>query len=105
MSGLITIYSIFSTSFCTFVCVSLIEFTLLIITLHFISKFHFFKAFIVTCCPLFYGASPVEVHHNLFLSSSYSKRLYSQDDEEEDELEASVRAWPSQSSISSADDG
>ncbi|XP_051740988.1 LOW QUALITY PROTEIN: titin-like [Ctenopharyngodon idella] len=33
------------------------------------------------------------------------KRLYSQDDEEEDELEASVRAWPSQSSISSADDG
>ncbi|XP_056107012.1 LOW QUALITY PROTEIN: cyclic nucleotide-gated cation channel beta-1-like [Rhinichthys klamathensis goyatoka] len=33
------------------------------------------------------------------------KRLYSQDDEEEEELETSVRAWPSQSSISSADDG
>ncbi|RXN24073.1 cyclic nucleotide-gated cation channel beta-1-like protein [Labeo rohita] len=47
--------------------------------------------------------SPVEPHHNL--SSSYSKRLYSQDDEEEEELETAVRAWPSQSSISSADDG
>ncbi|XP_043084333.1 LOW QUALITY PROTEIN: cyclic nucleotide-gated cation channel beta-1-like [Puntigrus tetrazona] len=34
-----------------------------------------------------------------------SKRLYSQDDEEEEELETAVRAWPSQSSISSADDG
>ncbi|XP_073687723.1 uncharacterized protein [Garra rufa] len=33
------------------------------------------------------------------------KRLYSQDDEEEEELETAVRAWPSQSSISSADDG
>ncbi|XP_067235395.1 cyclic nucleotide-gated channel beta-1-like [Chanodichthys erythropterus] len=33
------------------------------------------------------------------------KRLYSQDDEEEEELETTVRAWPSQSSISSADDG
>uniref|UniRef100_A0A8C2KCS7 Cyclic nucleotide gated channel subunit beta 1b n=1 Tax=Cyprinus carpio TaxID=7962 RepID=A0A8C2KCS7_CYPCA len=34
-----------------------------------------------------------------------SKRLYSQDDEEEEELETAVRAWPSQTSISSADDG
>uniref|UniRef100_A0A8C2K7Y2 Cyclic nucleotide gated channel subunit beta 1b n=1 Tax=Cyprinus carpio TaxID=7962 RepID=A0A8C2K7Y2_CYPCA len=33
------------------------------------------------------------------------KRLYSQDDEEEEELETAVRAWPSQTSISSADDG
>ncbi|KTG44823.1 hypothetical protein cypCar_00007113, partial [Cyprinus carpio] len=34
-----------------------------------------------------------------------SKRLYSQDDEEEEELETAVRAWPSQSTTSSADDG
>ncbi|XP_056595395.1 cyclic nucleotide-gated cation channel beta-1-like isoform X2 [Triplophysa dalaica] len=34
-----------------------------------------------------------------------SKRLYSQDDEEEEEIETAVRAWPSQSSISSADGG
>ncbi|TRY54551.1 hypothetical protein DNTS_033415 [Danionella cerebrum] len=33
-----------------------------------------------------------------------SKRLYSQDDDEEEEIETAVRAWPSQSSISSADD-
>ncbi|XP_051546136.1 cyclic nucleotide-gated cation channel beta-1-like [Myxocyprinus asiaticus] len=34
-----------------------------------------------------------------------SKRLYSQDDEEEEEIETTVRAWPSQSSITSVDDG
>ncbi|XP_065147835.1 cyclic nucleotide-gated channel beta-1-like [Paramisgurnus dabryanus] len=33
------------------------------------------------------------------------KRLYSQDDEDEEEIETAVKAWPSQSSISSADDG
>ncbi|XP_073799098.1 cyclic nucleotide-gated channel beta-1-like isoform X2 [Danio rerio] len=38
-------------------------------------------------------------------ASRTSKRLYSQDDEEEEELDTAVRAWPSQSSISSADDG
>ncbi|XP_063053262.1 cyclic nucleotide-gated cation channel beta-1-like [Engraulis encrasicolus] len=33
------------------------------------------------------------------------KRLYSQDNEEEDEKETSVHAWPSQSSLLSADEG
>lgn len=46
-----------------------------------------------------------EFLHNMILFFSNSKRLYSQDDEEEEELETAVRAWPSQSSISSADDG
>lgn len=75
-------------------------------TLLTISEFFFisfFNAFIVTC--FIFVINPVEPHPNTLLLSSYSKRLYSQDDEEEEELETAVRAWPSQSSMSSADDG
>ncbi|KAK3535369.1 hypothetical protein QTP70_011133 [Hemibagrus guttatus] len=37
-------------------------------------------------------------------SNRIRKKLYSSGDEEDEELEAAVRAWPSQSSITSADD-
>ncbi|GAA6085443.1 cyclic nucleotide-gated cation channel beta-1-like [Tachysurus ichikawai] len=37
-------------------------------------------------------------------SSRFRKKLYSSGDEEDEELETAVRAWPSQSSITSADD-